>query len=300
MPSRKPGKFSTSVVFISAPPAVTEPSKTSGCRGRPRGVDGRGVAGGAGADDDDVADVGLVRSSTAHFWWIGLERRRVIPRGVSDTFVCATDRRPARQSRPRRVPPQGAGTGWSTRRRCSPQHRGRPLEPARRRAIDHQGGARRRTRPTTPRPLPQLRRAAAARPELRTGSWCGLRSGPTRRCGPRCPRSRAGSRSKPEVAGCHLGCLGGELLGALGSRRSGVLAGLGSCCCGHRRRLRLVAARASAAGALLDAVVAAGGHRWQCRYADTDRRRPPRPRRAAAHPATAAPGRVEVRPRSWP
>ena len=26
MPSAKPGKFSTSVVFISAPPAVTEPS----------------------------------------------------------------------------------------------------------------------------------------------------------------------------------------------------------------------------------------------------------------------------------
>ncbi len=32
MPSRKPGKFSTSVVFISAPPAVTEPSNTRGCR----------------------------------------------------------------------------------------------------------------------------------------------------------------------------------------------------------------------------------------------------------------------------
>ena len=32
MPSRKPGKFSTSVVFISAPPAVTLPSKTRGCR----------------------------------------------------------------------------------------------------------------------------------------------------------------------------------------------------------------------------------------------------------------------------
>ncbi len=32
MPSRKPGKFSTSVVFIRAPPAVTEPSKTSGSR----------------------------------------------------------------------------------------------------------------------------------------------------------------------------------------------------------------------------------------------------------------------------
>ena len=31
IPSGKPGKFSTSVVFISAPPAVTEPSKTSGC-----------------------------------------------------------------------------------------------------------------------------------------------------------------------------------------------------------------------------------------------------------------------------
>ena len=31
-PSGKPGKFSTSVVFISAPPAVTEPSKTSGRR----------------------------------------------------------------------------------------------------------------------------------------------------------------------------------------------------------------------------------------------------------------------------
>ena len=30
MPSRKPGKFSTSVVFISAPPAVTAPSNTSG------------------------------------------------------------------------------------------------------------------------------------------------------------------------------------------------------------------------------------------------------------------------------
>ena len=32
MPSRKPGKFSTSVVFISAPPAVTAPSMTSGSR----------------------------------------------------------------------------------------------------------------------------------------------------------------------------------------------------------------------------------------------------------------------------
>ena len=32
MPSGKPGKFSTSVVFISAPPAVTEPSNTSGAR----------------------------------------------------------------------------------------------------------------------------------------------------------------------------------------------------------------------------------------------------------------------------
>lgn len=30
IPSRKPGKFSTSVVFISAPPAVTAPSNTSG------------------------------------------------------------------------------------------------------------------------------------------------------------------------------------------------------------------------------------------------------------------------------
>ncbi len=32
MPSGKPGKFSTSVVVMSAPPAVTEPSNTSGCR----------------------------------------------------------------------------------------------------------------------------------------------------------------------------------------------------------------------------------------------------------------------------
>ena len=32
IPSRKPGKFSTSVVFISAPPAVTLPSKSRGCR----------------------------------------------------------------------------------------------------------------------------------------------------------------------------------------------------------------------------------------------------------------------------
>ncbi len=32
MPSGKPGKFSTSVVFINAPPAVTEPSKTKGSR----------------------------------------------------------------------------------------------------------------------------------------------------------------------------------------------------------------------------------------------------------------------------
>ena len=31
-PSGKPGKFSTSVVFISAPPAVTEPSNTRGTR----------------------------------------------------------------------------------------------------------------------------------------------------------------------------------------------------------------------------------------------------------------------------
>ena len=32
MPSRKPGKFSTSVVFISAPPAVTLPSMRRGRR----------------------------------------------------------------------------------------------------------------------------------------------------------------------------------------------------------------------------------------------------------------------------
>ena len=31
-PSGKPGKFSTSVVFISAPPAVTEPARTSGLK----------------------------------------------------------------------------------------------------------------------------------------------------------------------------------------------------------------------------------------------------------------------------
>jgi hypothetical protein len=30
MPLRKPGKFSTSVVFIRAPPAVTEPSNMRG------------------------------------------------------------------------------------------------------------------------------------------------------------------------------------------------------------------------------------------------------------------------------
>ena len=30
MPSEKPGKFSTSVVFMSAPPAVIDPSSTSG------------------------------------------------------------------------------------------------------------------------------------------------------------------------------------------------------------------------------------------------------------------------------
>ena len=30
IPSVKPGKFSTSVVFMSAPPAVTEPSNTRG------------------------------------------------------------------------------------------------------------------------------------------------------------------------------------------------------------------------------------------------------------------------------
>ena len=30
IPPGKPGKFSTSVVFMSAPPAVTEPSNTSG------------------------------------------------------------------------------------------------------------------------------------------------------------------------------------------------------------------------------------------------------------------------------
>ena len=30
MPSGNPGKFSTSVVCMSAPPAVTEPSKTKG------------------------------------------------------------------------------------------------------------------------------------------------------------------------------------------------------------------------------------------------------------------------------
>ncbi len=32
IPSGKPGKFSTSVVFISAPPAVMEPAKTMGRR----------------------------------------------------------------------------------------------------------------------------------------------------------------------------------------------------------------------------------------------------------------------------
>ena len=32
MPFSKPGKFSTSVVFIRAPPAVTEPANTRGLR----------------------------------------------------------------------------------------------------------------------------------------------------------------------------------------------------------------------------------------------------------------------------
>ncbi len=32
IPSGNPGKFSTSVVFISAPPAVTDPAITSGDR----------------------------------------------------------------------------------------------------------------------------------------------------------------------------------------------------------------------------------------------------------------------------
>ena len=57
MPSAKPGKFSTSVVFISAPPAVTEPSNISGGQVGARGVDRGGEAGGTGSDDDDVADL---------------------------------------------------------------------------------------------------------------------------------------------------------------------------------------------------------------------------------------------------
>ncbi len=60
MPSGKPGKFSTSVVFISAPPAVTEPSKTSGLSLALRRVQRRGVAGGTRADDDDIANVSHV------------------------------------------------------------------------------------------------------------------------------------------------------------------------------------------------------------------------------------------------
>ena len=55
IPSRKPGKFSTSVVFISAPPGGHRPLEDQRLQAGPRGVDGCGVAGRAGADDDDVA-----------------------------------------------------------------------------------------------------------------------------------------------------------------------------------------------------------------------------------------------------
>src|SRR5665647_1075047 len=60
-PSTNPGKFSTSVVFIRAPPAVTEPATTTGAS--PARFDRSGVSGGAGPDDHQVTyGVGHSRS----------------------------------------------------------------------------------------------------------------------------------------------------------------------------------------------------------------------------------------------
>ena len=68
MPSGKPGKFSTSVVSMSWPPGWSlvedgSPSRTQRLEVGAGRVDGGGQAGGAGADDDDLAVVGHVRMS---------------------------------------------------------------------------------------------------------------------------------------------------------------------------------------------------------------------------------------------
>ena len=57
MPSGKPGKFSTSVVVMSAPPASRNACEDQGLETCPGRVDGSGVTGGAGADDDNVANL---------------------------------------------------------------------------------------------------------------------------------------------------------------------------------------------------------------------------------------------------
>ena len=53
IPSGKPGKFSTSVVSVSWPPA-SGPSDDEGLQVGAGGVDGGGVAGAAGADNQNV------------------------------------------------------------------------------------------------------------------------------------------------------------------------------------------------------------------------------------------------------
>src|SRR5699024_3545347 len=54
MPPGNPGKFSTSVVVMSAPPWLTEPAMTRGGEACPAGIDGRSVAGWAGPYDEQL------------------------------------------------------------------------------------------------------------------------------------------------------------------------------------------------------------------------------------------------------
>jgi hypothetical protein len=56
---RKPGKFSTSVVVVSAPPTKMALPKRSGLNSGAGGVEGGGESGAAGVDDDDLAYAGV-------------------------------------------------------------------------------------------------------------------------------------------------------------------------------------------------------------------------------------------------
>ena len=169
-PSTSPGQLSTSVVVMSWPPCSTPGDQQRRAVGA-RGVHGRAVAGGAGAEDDEAAVPGArhghrVRSTRsgrrAHGRAKPYNRAAVYLYRSKELDELAESSAPARG--------------------CVALHSGRQPRPARERRHRHRrggAGAVRGARSPTARTIPASRSPAAAAPRCTTASGRSAPGSPT-------------------------------------------------------------------------------------------------------------------------